>query len=399
MIAGIVEAVASNPRLYFLMAFVLGVVAYLWIERNKFERHGIFFVRRTQKGIEKIDAIAKRFPRFWKWYGNLGVVTGILSIIASTAGMVYVFYEMAVTKSVQNGPSLILPGAVSQAKIQPGVSYIPAEYYLIGIAIILTVHEFSHGVVARHLDIDLKSIGWGFFGVIPIGFVEPEGEQTMDEEGGIMTEAWDVDDWMSKIKVACAGSFANYVTAALFIVVALGFTSAVTTPSDVFYNVQDDYPAANAGMDNGTIVEINGQKVDTVEELEKVTSTIKPGDSVTLWTSEGNYTVTAVEKEGYEGGYIGVFVGMTTVVKEGLKPYTGQMQWFINLLYMVANLNFLIGLFNMLPIRPLDGGLVMESLINRFGGENEMEYLNRFTLFMWILLLGAIILGIAVNSL
>ncbi|MFB6215714.1 MAG: site-2 protease family protein, partial [Candidatus Aenigmatarchaeota archaeon] len=287
MIAGIVEAVTSNLRLYFLIAFIFGVIAYLWLEREKFDRHGIFFVRRTQKGLEKIDEVAKKFPRFWKWYGNLGVLTGVLSIIGATAGISYAFYQMAVTKSVENGPSLILPGAVSQAKIQPGVSFIPAEYYLIAIPILVTVHELSHGVVARHLDIDLKSIGWGFLAIIPIGFVEPEGEKMMEEEETLSAEAWDVDDWKSKIKVACAGSFANYLTAAIFFIGAIGFAGAVTAPSDVFYNAQEGFPAANTGMDNGTIVAINGEKIDTVEGLKNTTSTIKPGENVTLWTSEG----------------------------------------------------------------------------------------------------------------
>ncbi|MFB6145454.1 MAG: site-2 protease family protein [Candidatus Nanohaloarchaea archaeon] len=394
MTAGIIADISSNLRLYFLIAFVIGVAVYLWFERKKFDRHGIFFVRRTQKGLEEIDRVAKKFPRFWKWYGNLGVVTGVLSMIISTVGIGYAFYEMLATKTVQNGPSLILPGAVSQAKIQPGVSFIPAEYYLVAIAILVTVHELSHGVIARRLDIDLKSIGYGFLAVIPIGFVEPEGDKSMEGED-LSVEAWEIDDWMAKVKVACAGSFANYLTAALFLVLAFGTVSAVTTPSDVYYNAQQGYPAAKAGMDNGTIVQINGQDVDTVDQLRNVTADVKPGDNVTLWTSEGNFTITTVSKEGYDGGYLGILIGRTTVVKEGLDPYTSYLNWLIGLFYMVANLNFLIGLFNMLPIRPLDGGLVMEAVIQRYLGEEKIDYLNKFTLFVWILLLGAILLGIA----
>ena len=72
-----------NPRMIFLIAITLGITAYLYIERKKFDREGIAFLRRTEKGIDTIDRIAKRFPRFWKLYAGVGVITGFLSIIGS----------------------------------------------------------------------------------------------------------------------------------------------------------------------------------------------------------------------------------------------------------------------------------------------------------------------------
>jgi hypothetical protein len=392
-----------NARLIFLLGFLAAVALYVWRDK-KLERHSILFIRRTKKGIKSIDRIAKRFPRFWNYYGWAGVFTGLISVFAALAMLLYTFYDMIARQSAQNGPSLILPGTVSETTFQAGVSFVPAEYWVISIIIMMTVHELSHGIVARAEDIELRSVGWVIVGILPLGaFVEPEGEKMLpgDEDGEQEDESqatWDVGNWKSRLKVLCAGSFANYITAALFILMATGLTAALTSPT-LFYNAQEGYPAQETGMDNGTIIAVNGERVESFDQLRNITERVQVGDEVTLWTSEGNFTVTATDREGDEGGYIGILMGQQNTVKDQYSDYQDGLSWFISLLTTVAFLNFLIGLFNMAPIKPLDGGLVFETFTSEFVGEDGIVNVNRFSLAMWALLLLSLLLGVSASFL
>lgn len=384
-------------RTIFFAAFILGLVAVLYRDRNKMRRHTIIFYRRTEKGIEKIDKVAKKFPRFWKFYSNAGVATGILSIFGSLALIGFSIFQMIKTQSTASGPSLILPGLVAENQFNPGVSFIPIEYWVAGIGILMFVHEISHGIVARLEGFELNSVGWGVMGIIPFAFVEPKGEQMLPgaETGEKTGGHWEQGSWKSQVRVLCAGSFANYLTAAIFLLLTFGIASAVTQPSGLIYNAQDGFPADKAGMNNGTLEEINGIPIKSVEELERATTDIKPGDNLSIQSSEGNFTLTTVEKEGYGGGYIGIeLYGQRTLIKDSYSEYSAGLEWLTSLLSTVAILNFFIGLFNMLPAKPLDGGLTVETLIKRFAGESYTRFLDSFSILVWATIIGSLVLSL-----
>ncbi len=386
-----------TPRLIFLVVFTAGLAGFLWWDREKVQRHYILFYRRTKKGLDLIDSMAKRFPRFWNIYGWLGVAAGLLTAVVSLGLVGQVFIEMIQSGSAQNGPSLLLPGLTSENQFQAGVSFIPVEFWVIGVGILMVVHEMSHAVVARTEGFELNSVGWIVMGILPGAFVEPKGENMLPGDDGETTSSgghWEGGTWTSRLKVLCAGSFANYVTAAFFLLASMAVASAVAEPSGLMYQAEEGYPAAEAGLANGTFVQVDGQEVETVEQLRSALEGVQPGDEVDIWTTEGNYTITATSREGYEGGYLGVRIGSSTVIKEEYQSYQGGLQWFVSLLSTIGFLNFLIGIFNMLPLKPLDGGLVTETLIERFVGEDKVSYLDRFSLFGWLLLLMGILAGL-----
>lgn len=386
-----------TPREIFAAIFLGALTLFLYLDRKKIERHYILFYRRTERGIDLIDRIANKSKKFWKAYGWAGVATGIISMVGGTLLFGLTIKDMIITKSAQNGPSLLLPGLQSEATIQSGVSYIPIEYWLISIGILMVVHEMSHGIVARANDFELNSVGWVVMGFIPGAFVEPKGENMLpgDEANQDDTKGmWEQGNWKQRLQVLGAGSFANYLTAALFILLYAGLIAATTAPSDVFYTVEEDHPAANAGMTNGTLIEVEGQRIENVNDLMSVSDEIEVNETVNIWSSEGNFTFTAGEKENYDGGYMGIRVGQSKVVKDSYSSQKGIVQWGTSMLYTVAMLNFLIGLFNMLPFKPLDGGLMLETIVEHFDS-TKIEYVNNFSLLGWAIVLGSLAISIA----
>lgn len=398
-----------SSRLVFLIVLVAVVGFFLWRDRDKVERHSILFYRRTQKGVELIDRIASLSPRFWSIYGWAGVVLGVISIPLVLIQAGAAIANMVSTGSTAGGPALIAPGLSGSASFQSGISFIPIEYWVISIVVLMVVHEFSHGIVARAEGFDINSVGWVIFGIIPGAFVEPKGEGMLPgAEGEVSGEGlWDQGDWKSRLKVLSAGSFANYLTALVFLGLALVLFTNVTQPVGVQYYAQEGMPANESGMSSGIIYEINGERVRYSSELMEIGNSISPGENVTLWTSEGNFTVTTTSVNNSDSGYIGIMmprdtglvstviamVSNSNVIKPAYQSYEGLLSWSISLLEMVALLNFVVGFFNMLPAKPLDGGQVIDTLLNRFA-PGGLTALNYWSLFVWMLLLGSIIVSI-----
>ena len=386
---------AFTSREIFLIVFLAALGAFLYWDRKNVERQYILFYRRTQKGIDLIDRIAKKAPRFWNIYGWSGVVTGFLSIIAGSALFIYSIGDMIRTQSATNGPSLLLPGLVESNQFQAGVSFIPVEYWVIGIGILMVVHEMSHGIVTRTEGFELNSVGWIVMGILPGAFVEPKGENMLpgDEANEDPdTGMWEQGNWKQRLKVLGAGSFANYVTGAIFLLAAIGLMSTVSFQSDVQYTASPNFSAYDEGMRNGTLIQINGQNIENAAEVTSISQNLEINDTVNIWSSEGNFTVTATEGPS-DGAHIGIRVGQYAIIKDQYSQYEGFLSWFISLLQTVALLNIFIGLFNMLPIKPLDGGLMFETVVSEYA-EDKMNVVNAVSLAGWTLILGSMVIAI-----
>ncbi|MFB6193407.1 MAG: site-2 protease family protein, partial [Candidatus Nanohaloarchaea archaeon] len=247
-------------------------------------------------------------------------------------------------------------------------------------------------------------------GIIPGAFVEPKGENMLPRKNEDTEEAlkkekedsggmWDQGTWKQRLQVLTAGSFANYVTAVLFFLLATATVIGSTTiaesgyigvqlqPVDkgLNYTAIEGYPAFESGMRNGTLYSINGTSIESYEDLQNISEGLKPNTTIVLETSEGVFTIETVAKKYRE-------------FKPGVMPFSGLMQWFIDLLRMVAYLNFVVGFFNMLPAKPLDGGQVVDTFLERFYPAGR-GLLNYWSLLVWAGLIGALALGISVSIL
>ncbi|MBR5954665.1 MAG: membrane-associated Zn-dependent protease, partial [Methanobrevibacter sp.] len=162
-----------NGIYYYLIAFfIIWVVALVF--NNKLSNHGFeidfpIIMWRTERLRGLIKRIAGLSPRFWKYFMNLGI---LISFIAM-AGMTWLLVSSLETVTTTPSVSLVIPGVE-----MPGSSiYVPLGYGLIGLATVLVVHEFSHGILAICEKISIKSIGLLLFAIIPGAFVEPDEDE------------------------------------------------------------------------------------------------------------------------------------------------------------------------------------------------------------------------------
>lgn len=170
---------------------------------------------------------------------------------------------------------------------------------LIGLGLVVFVHELGHFIAARLAGIDVEafSIGWGKpilakkiggveyrLGVFPIGgYCKMRGENEFEEAWKNRRDglARDAGTFLgarppARIFVAFAGPLFNLIFAALVFTVIWGtgfeFTTMgnrVVLVSDVFPD--EDYPASRAGLKTGDrIIEINGKKVENYRDIQNL---------------------------------------------------------------------------------------------------------------------------------
>jgi membrane-associated protease RseP (regulator of RpoE activity) len=325
--------------------------------RNKFTIQAkIFALYKTKIGIKLMDKIAGIWPRALKFIARIGVYIGFL-------GMAFILYFL-IKETIK---LIFVPGTPpALAPVLPGISIPGAPtlsfwHWVITIFIAATIHEFSHGVVARLNKIPVKSSGFAFLGPILAAFVEPE-EKSLQKKKQI--------DQMS---VFAAGPFSNIVLG-IVILLFLSFILAPTVGN--LYNgtgidvqeVVDGYPMAGVDIEAPFLItQINGQDSLNTVQFSDAIGKIVPGDTVTLLTDKGEYSVVATFNPDDESkGFIGIS-GLTqqTELKEqyaGLDWLSSILQWFQLLFIWLFIINIGIGLFNLLPLGPVDGGRMFYSL-------------------------------------
>lgn len=332
------------------VTFFAIVAVLLFVDRKNFEFHYGLIIRKWTKGINRIDGFVRKHRTFTERVGDAGVAVGIP---AGIIGLVTILYF---SLTLQPGLQLALPSVGGFQYPGPIIS-VPFWFWILIIFISIMTHESMHAVQARVAGVPVKSYGLLFFLFFPIGaFVDP------------VTEKIKKLSLMKKLRIFAAGSFINMVNAVFAIVIM--FVSPLVAdflmPGNGvnFEKAQEGTPAANANL-QGAIVEIQGQRIKNQNDLVKVFDSLKPDQIITIKTTEGTYTLRTTERPDVQGrAYMGI-----------LKPYTVLPQWFLEgrnlwfeFLKWLIVLSLGIGIANLLPAKPLDGGLIFEELFRaRFG--------------------------------
>lgn len=348
-----------NGIWYYIIAFFL-----IWILSLTFRRqlsnHGFeinfpTIMWKTKRFHNVIEKIANLSPRFWKWFMNVGIIISFIAMFLITYSLIQSLSTLIEAPAV----SIVLPGVE-----MPGSTiYVPLGYGLISLATVLIVHEFSHGILSRVEKINIKSVGLLLFTILPGAFVEPDEEELVKSSK------------LSQLRVYAAGSMANITLA----IVALLIFSAVGTygiPNTFDENgieidrVVSDSPA-NGVLKEGMILEsINNHTIKDSNDYMEVVETFVPGERVSIGTDQGIYNLTLSENPSNSSrGFVGVQAANHFEIKESVSSVFGDtIPWILfeisTLTQWIFILNLGVGLFNLLPVKPLDGGRMFEIVLS-----------------------------------
>ena len=363
-----------NGTLITIIAGILAfwLVLYALFGRREEREEGLnvdLFVAmwRTKRLLGFIDGVAQRARRFWKVYGDVGIVIGF-------AGMAYVFYALLRTaiRTVETGGEhagvqLVIPGVT-----------IPLWYGLIALAVVMIVHELSHGIVARAEGLPLKSVGLVLLAVIPGAFVEPDEEEL--ERAPLR----------SRLRVYGAGSMANVTTALLALLIINFAITPVLQPAGILVSgVLEDGPAFGVLHEGDVIVAMDGERITDMEEFVNFMNKTRPGQLVRLTVLRNGEELTLQVKLGAhpdnpEKGYIGIYPAQHVVSKVGHENIILPLFFAF---YWIYVLNLGIGLMNLFPLIPLDGGRMLDDVVKAYLPENIAKPVRYFTIGVGLFLL------------
>ncbi|MDD5416873.1 MAG: site-2 protease family protein [Candidatus Aenigmarchaeota archaeon] len=356
---------------------VLAVLIYKYRKRIDVKYY-ILFTFRTKRFSQMIDNIAKKSPKFWKIISTIAIFVcfyymfqGVYLLLLNSQAI----YEGIIT---QPGLQLVLPSASATASSGPGYMLIPFWFWIITIFCILVPHELSHGIIARAEKIRLKSVGLLLFGVLPGAFVEPDEKQLKKAKT------------MPRLRVFAAGSGANFLVAALvlfmvsYIIWPMGVSSGIQILS-----VNESSPADMAGIkSNMTFYQVNGNVVETTYQeylagtgyLGDELKGVKPNQTIVFQTDTESYYVNLKEINGHP--FMGIIY--KPVFKMDIGLFLGNI---IPLLTMIWLFSFAIGLFNILPLYPLDGGLMLEAVSDRFMKKHTKTIVKTVSMILLLIIL------------
>ncbi len=344
-----------NFELASFIIFVLAVALLLYMDRKKIKVQGVMVIRKTERGKDFIDGIAKKYKKMWDTLAVFGIGISILALFVGSMFMLN--NSLGILRGeIREGVRLVLPWPSSQVEFQPGFLFLPWYFWIIAIISVMVPHELFHGIMCRTENIRIKTIGWFFLLFIPGAFVEPDDNQLKRATRRI------------KLKVYSAGSFANFLVSLLFALLGLALLSSFYSPAGVLpSSAITGYPVAEANV-SGAITAINDMPVRSQEDLSAILEKIPPNTGIVLKTTAGNYSIITSKHPESGKSFIGVSGPFQTysAVSEPYKNSAGIINFLKELFMWITILNFGIGLVNLLPIKPLDGGLVFEEVAGKF---------------------------------
>jgi regulator of sigma E protease len=211
---------------------------------------------------------------------------------------------------------------------------------------------------------------------------------------------------IKRITILAMGVAFNLAAAILIFTVTLSVWG-VPTPTRTIDLVQPGTAAAKAGIQVGdTVLAINGRSVAAWDDARAMISSSKPGDPITLTVRRAGADRVLTGTMGVSEGkaFLGVRVGSEDVPMPPLKALTESLKWTglvfvavgqffdpatfsssvanarsvvgisyevaaaakagpINYAWMVALLSLSLGVLNILPIPPLDGGKIALEIV------------------------------------
>jgi membrane-associated protease RseP (regulator of RpoE activity) len=406
-------------ELYAVAFVVIWVLALLFKDRLKIDVSGPLLMRRTTRLRDLIDKIANkefnfkfrrlhydsenekltlnsiaeplRMSSIWKIIMNGGIPVAVffmfLMLILLAYTLIIAIYGIFIGHgggAAAAGVGVAIPGLAI-----PGSSFtVPFTYGLIALVTVIVFHEFAHGILARTEGIKIKSIGLLLLAVLPGAFVEPDEEEVNKASRP------------AKLRIYAAGSISNLAVAVVAILLmsllSFSFVGPSFHPQGVeVQNTMPNTPAYGVLQNGMVITHVNGYEATNITTFTDILNTkVKPGEEVNITTNQGTFKLKAMANSNNTNhAYLGVIVQNHLVVNhDTANKYGTILPWFLYslywLFYWIGFLNLGIGTFNLLPLKPLDGGLMLEELLNYV---TSSELANKITKAISIISLALVV--------
>jgi membrane-associated protease RseP (regulator of RpoE activity) len=372
---------------------ILAVLIYR--DRKKIDVKYVLFMRRTKRFSGIIDRIANISPRFWKALGAIGIIVCLFMMANGVYSMFYTAYLVYTGVITRPAVQIALPSLESQVSVSPFIIGIPFWFWIIVIAVIMIPHEIFHGIMSRADKIRLKDVGVMLLAIFPGAFVEPDEKQL--EKSKIIT----------KLRIFSAGTFANLIIGFSIIILVQSLLWAPNIDGIAITRVNNNTPAYSLGLKEGMVLQsINGKPMTmsfsdysylilliTGSNTENVTSYLSnrilavtmssynPGDNITMKVDGKDYNLTLGTHPDIENfPYIGIGSRLNVA-------NAGMFVVLFPLLGLMSSLSILVGIFNILPIYPLDGGLVVKAIADRFFKAKRANQITMAITFMMVLVI------------
>ncbi|MBN1792259.1 site-2 protease family protein [Candidatus Woesearchaeota archaeon] len=369
---------ASVLEYKFIILFYLAIVVFIYANRKKFEFQAKFIaLYRTRFGLDWIERVGSRHAELIKIIGYCGIGVGYIGMALIMFMIVKGVWDLAFVPGAPPVISPVLPGV----PIPGSPIFVPFWYGIIALFIVVVIHEFSHGIVARAHDVKVQSTGIVFFGPLIGAFVEPD-EKKVEKE----------PDYV-KYSIFAAGPFSNILTAVIVLLITAfvlnPLTDAVAKPLGVeFTLVEDGMPAKAAGLEAGVMYTfVNNFTVSDLSSFEKALKGVAVNETIIIGNADNNYSVTTTARpENPEKAVIGVSV-KTKFTNEETWWLKGIL-WFNGLFAWIFMLSLGLGLANLLPLGPVDGGrMIKESLEKVWGNKDGSRVWMKITVVLIVVLL------------
>jgi membrane-associated protease RseP (regulator of RpoE activity) len=372
----------------------------------------------TPFGIRLFDRIAKTkaariYARLNKYL--MPVITALAVFLIIGSLMIIASNAPAREASRELGPRSIF--------LIPGLNpYLPVGYALISLIITIVIHEAGHGIVARVHNVKIESTGIVLFLIIPIGaFVNIERHEL------------EKTPLKHKSAILTAGPLNNMIVAALSILGLYLVVSSLSPLADSegqkiglqITGVNKDSLAEKIGLTEGSVIQaISGQNLKSVEDLRKVLQ-LNLGKKIEItWYDKdkhlGRDYINLPRSVEENKGILGVTLNntisdpkevldryrslgtnwlMPPTIQPGIVPYSDLMAHkyhssifgtsfpiVANMFFWLWFINFNVGIFNALPIGPLDGGQWYGSLIASRTKDKTGEAINNMITYIMVII-------------
>jgi membrane-associated protease RseP (regulator of RpoE activity) len=372
-------------QFYAILFIVIWTLAFLLKDKLKIEIHGPLLMRKTTRMRGLIDRIAQRHKRFWTWTMNIGIFVAFFFM----AVMVYFLFTSLPSLFTAPQAALILPGV----DLPGSPIFVPLVYGILALVTVMVVHEFGHGILARVEGISIKSIGVLMLAILPGAFVEPDEEEIKKSKRS------------SKLRIYAAGSVFNIMLAALALIAVIGISNFAIPAAFNSDGVQIDSvvpksPASDV-LTNGMVIRsVNGVSTSNYTNYQKTLSTLKIGQTVSVVTDQGTFNIKTVKNPNNSTrGYIGIRSTVNMEINENVaKTYGDQIPWIWmylkEIFWWIFLLNFAVGTFNLLPVKPLDGGLMLEEVLRyKLSNDQIKPIINVISILLILILAVSVIWG------